>query len=64
MLKIVYKDLSTKQFCLKNHVRENSFYEMWFWCSKHVPKKKVRILSTENERFEVIFGELLLVEVI
>lgn len=37
---------------------------MWTWCSKHVPEKKLKVKTMDNESFIVAMGELVCVEVI
>jgi len=63
MLVITYKDNSIKQFSLKDKNRENTFFVMWQWCSKHAPEKKLKV-TTKSETFLVVLGDLLLVELI
>lgn len=58
MLTITYKDLSKKTFSLKNENREKTFFEMWTWCSKHVPEKKLKV-TTNDDEFVVALGDII-----
>jgi len=64
MLVITYKDSTQKTFSLTKPERELSFKEMWKWCSKHVPEKKLKVKTMDNESFIVAMGDLICVEVI
>ena len=64
MLRITYKDETQKSFCLKNKDRETTFLVMWQWCVKHVPEKKLKVRTIEEEPFIVTLGDLIWVEIL
>jgi hypothetical protein len=64
MLIITYKDSTQKMFSLSKSGREQTFRNMWVWCSKHVPEKKLKVKTENDEIFVVAMGDLTHVEII